>query len=69
VWDSVTLTSGSSATFRVFGYAAFRVTAFNTSPPSLTGHFTLAPRQIDATTPPDPDAPDLGARAVYLTKD
>jgi hypothetical protein len=61
----------------VYGYAAFRVTAFNTatSPWSLSGRFVLSARQIDATTPPDPTklpalgAPDLGARSVYLTKD
>jgi Flp pilus assembly protein TadG len=70
VWDAATPTS-SPPTFRVFGYAAFRVQSVDTTstPPSLTGYFRLAARQIDATTPPAPGAPDLGARSVYLTKD
>jgi Putative Flp pilus-assembly TadE/G-like len=65
VWDSVSGQSGSSPSFRVYGYAAFHVTGV-TSGPALTGHFTYAPRQIDATTPPPTTAPDLGARAVFL---
>jgi Flp pilus assembly protein TadG len=77
VWDAATQTSAPSPTFRVYGYAAFRVTAFNnaTSPWSLSGRFVLSARQSGATTPPDPTtlpalgAPDLGARSVYLTKD
>lgn len=70
VWGQATPLTGSSPTYRVHGYAAFRVTSVTTgsTSPSLTGHFTRAPRQTDATTPPPTDAPDLGARAVFLTE-
>ncbi len=70
VWDAATPTS-SPPTFQVFGYAVLRVQSVDTTstPPSLTGYFTFGARQIDATTPPAPGAPDLGARSVYLTKD
>jgi Flp pilus assembly protein TadG len=69
VWDTATPTTDASPTIRVHGYAAFRVTGYSTTTPSLTGHFTRAPRQTNATTPPATNAPDLGARSVYLTKD
>jgi Flp pilus assembly protein TadG len=65
VFDSVT-GSGSAQSFHVYGYAAFHVSAASTS--GLTGWFTVAARQISATTPPDTTAPDLGARSVFLTK-
>jgi hypothetical protein len=69
VWDAATPTTDASPRIRVFGYAAFRVTDYSPTTPSLTGHFTRAPRQTNATTPPATNAPDLGARSVYLTKD
>ena len=56
-------------TYTVYGYAAFHVTAWDGSGArKLTGYFTYLARQVDDTTPPDTTAPDLGARAVFLTK-
>lgn len=57
--------------FEVYGYASFRVTNFSlaTGNRKLVGYFTRSAKQIDDTTPPtDLTAPDLGARAVFLTK-
>jgi len=57
-------------TYRVYGYAAFRVTGWDGSGSrTLTGYFTRSARQVDDTTPPPRDAPDLGASAVFLTED
>jgi Flp pilus assembly protein TadG len=66
VWNAATAQSVSAPTFTVHGYAAFRVTSYDSSGPALNGYFTYAPKQIDATTPPPTTAPDLGSRAVYL---
>lgn len=64
VWD---WSQGQS--FRIYGYAAFRVTGFSTTGGGrLTGHFTTSAIQVDDTTPPPTTAPDLGARAVFLTE-
>ncbi|SOC50863.1 Flp pilus assembly protein TadG [Blastococcus aggregatus] len=64
VWDTQ-----QGQNYRVYGYAAFRVTGWDGSGArKLTGHFTYLARQVDDTTPPDTTAPDLGARAVFLTK-
>jgi len=59
------------ATFRVYGYAAFRVTGFSLTAGDrkLQGYFTRSARQIDDPTPPATPAPDLGANDVFLTKD
>ncbi|SFF13799.1 TadE/TadG family type IV pilus assembly protein [Blastococcus tunisiensis] len=63
VWDA-----SHGQDFRVYGYAAFRVTGFSTTGGGrLTGYFTYSARQVDDTTPPPRNAPDLGARAVFLT--
>ena len=57
-------------TYRVYGYAAFHVTGWDGSGSrTLSGYFTRSARQVDDTTPPDRTAPDLGARAVFLTED
>lgn len=64
VWD----TTSGSADYHVYGYSAFHVTAVSTSsPPVVSGYFTYAAHQVDATTPPGTAAPDLGARSVFLT--
>lgn len=64
VWDDA-----SSTSFRVYGYAAFRVTGISTADGGkLTGYFTRSARQVGDTTPPATTAPDLGARSVFLTK-
>jgi Putative Flp pilus-assembly TadE/G-like len=57
-------------TFRVYGYAAFRVTGFSLTAGDrkLQGYFTRSARQVDATTPPETPAPDLGANDVFLTE-
>jgi hypothetical protein len=56
-------------TYRVYGYAAFRVTGYSGSGSrTLTGYFTYSARQVDDTTPPNRTAPDLGARSVFLTE-
>jgi len=59
------------ADFRLYGYAAFRVTGFSlaTGDRKLLGYFTRSARQIGDTTPPaDTAAPDLGANDVFLTE-
>ncbi|MGY1752536.1 TadE/TadG family type IV pilus assembly protein [Blastococcus sp. SYSU D01042] len=66
VWDSVTGAGTAGASFRVHGYAAFRVTRYVASGPALEGYFVYAGHQTDDTTPPTTTAPDLGARAVFL---
>jgi hypothetical protein len=64
VWDSATAT-----TFRVYGYAAFRVVSISTTNGGqLTGYFLRTASQADYTTPPTATAPDLGARSIFLTK-
>jgi hypothetical protein len=68
VFDEVT-GNGNGQKYRVYGYAAFRVTSYDGAGQALNGYFTYAPRQVDDTTPPAPNAPDLGARSVYLTDD
>lgn len=64
VWDDL-----HSQTYRVYGYAAFHITGWDGSGArKLTGYFTYSARQVDDTTPPPRNAPDLGARAVFLTE-
>jgi hypothetical protein len=64
VWDEQ-----QAQNYRVYGYAAFHVTGWDGSGArKLTGYFTYLARQVDDTTPPPTTAPDLGARAVFLTK-
>ena len=67
IWDK-TSGSGSSLTFRVYGYAAFHITGYDidSSDPAIYGWFTYAAQQSDATTITTTTAPDLGARSVYL---
>jgi len=60
VWGSV---SGGSA--QVYGWASLRVTAADAT--SISGRFVNQPRQVGDATPPPTTAPDLGARAVFLT--
>lgn len=57
--------------FKVYGYASFRVTNFSLAAGNrkLVGYFNRSVRQVDdPTAPTDTTAPDLGARAVFLTK-
>jgi len=64
VWDTQ-----QGQEYRVYGYAAFHVTGWTGSGArKLTGYFTHLARQVDDATPPPTTAPDLGARAVFLTK-
>lgn len=64
-------TEEPGATFRVYGYAAFRVTGFSlaTGDRKLLGYFTRSARQVGDSTPPsDATAPALGANDVFLTE-
>jgi hypothetical protein len=59
------------AKFTVYGYASFRVTGFSLAAGNrkLQGWFSQSVRQVDdSTAPTDTTAPDLGARAVFLTE-
>jgi hypothetical protein len=72
--------TGSNAWYRVYGYAAFRITGyhlggrFSTSPQPcsgndrcVTGYFTRFVELSDAFSL-DPDAPDLGSAVLRLIR-
>jgi Flp pilus assembly protein TadG len=67
VWDA--FTGGGAPSARVYGWAAFQVASVDSTSatPSLTGYFVWEPRQVGDSTVPTTAAPDLGARAVFLT--